>query len=83
MLKLTIRDDGRGLAEPPLGGIGLLSMQARAAEVGGPAAPVWNDPAVAATDPAIEAELERLKERVAATVRNEAAAAPETTQAQA
>jgi signal transduction histidine kinase len=35
MLKLTIRDDGRGLTEPPLGGIGLLSMQARAAEVGG------------------------------------------------
>ncbi len=35
VLKLTIQDDGRGLAEPPLGGIGLLSMQARAAEVGG------------------------------------------------
>ncbi len=35
MLKFTIRDDGRGLAEPSLGGIGLLSMQARAAEVGG------------------------------------------------
>lgn len=35
MLKLTIRDDGRGLTEPPLGGLGLLSMQARTAEVGG------------------------------------------------
>jgi len=34
-LKLTIRDDGLGLAKPTNSGIGLLSMQARAAEVGG------------------------------------------------
>lgn len=35
LLILTVRDDGRGLAEAPLGGIGLLSMRARAAEAGG------------------------------------------------
>jgi len=35
MLELIIQDDGRGLSGSPLGGIGLLSMQARAAEVGG------------------------------------------------
>jgi len=35
MLELSIRDDGRGLAEPSAGGMGLLSMQARAVEVGG------------------------------------------------
>lgn len=35
LLKLTVRDDGRGLVEAPLGGIGLLSMRARAAEAGG------------------------------------------------
>jgi len=35
ILKLTIRDDGRGIQQPQLSGIGLLSMQARTAEVGG------------------------------------------------
>jgi len=34
-LELRIRDDGRGLVEARSGGMGLLSMQARAAEVGG------------------------------------------------
>jgi phage shock protein A len=60
-----------------------LEARVRSYEVGGPAAPVWNDPAAEPVDPAIEAELERLKERVATTVRNEAPAAPETAQAQA
>jgi hypothetical protein len=60
-----------------------LEARVRSYEVGGPAAPVWNDPAAELVDPAIEAELERLKERVAATVRNEAPAAPEMAQAQA
>ncbi len=35
MLELDIRDDGRGLNVAPGSGLGLLSMQARAAEVGG------------------------------------------------
>jgi phage shock protein A len=60
-----------------------LEARVRSYEVGGPAAPVWSDPSAAATDPAIEAELERLKERVATTARSEAAAAPEVAQAQA
>lgn len=34
-LELSIRDDGRGMAESSTSGIGMLSMQARAAEVGG------------------------------------------------
>lgn len=35
ILELDIQDNGRGLAEPSTSGLGLLSMQARAAEVGG------------------------------------------------
>jgi signal transduction histidine kinase len=35
LLELDIRDDGRGLLLPATRGLGLLSMQARAAEVGG------------------------------------------------
>jgi phage shock protein A len=60
-----------------------LEARVRSYEVGGPAAPVWNDPAAEPGDPAIEAELERLKERLAATVRDEAAAAPAPSQAPA
>jgi phage shock protein A len=44
-----------------------LEARVRSYEVGGPAAPVWNDPAAEPGDPAIEAELERLKERLATT----------------
>jgi signal transduction histidine kinase len=35
VLELDIRDDGRGMPSRTHGGLGLLSMQARAAEVGG------------------------------------------------
>jgi two-component system NarL family sensor kinase len=35
MLELDIHDDGIGLAQPALNGMGMLSMQARAVEVGG------------------------------------------------
>jgi signal transduction histidine kinase len=35
VLELDVRDDGRGLSLPTAGGLGLLSIQARAAEVGG------------------------------------------------
>lgn len=35
VLELAIRDDGRGQTTPAASGLGLLSMQARAAEVGG------------------------------------------------
>ena len=35
VLELDIADDGRGLARETARGLGLLSMQARAAEVGG------------------------------------------------
>lgn len=35
LLELDIVDDGRGMAEPATHGLGLLSMRARAAEVGG------------------------------------------------
>jgi phage shock protein A len=49
-----------------------LEARVRSYEVGGPAAPVWSDPAGEPSDPVIEAELERLKERLAAASRNEA-----------
>ncbi len=35
VLELEIHDDGLGLAQPTAGGMGMLSMQARAVEVGG------------------------------------------------
>ena len=47
-----------------------LEARVRSYEVGGPAVPVWNDPAAESGDPAIEAELERLKERLAAAAQN-------------
>jgi phage shock protein A len=42
-----------------------LEARVRSYDVGGPAVPVWNESAGAPPDPAIEAELERLKERLA------------------
>ena len=42
-----------------------LEARVRSYDVGGPAAPVWNESAATPSDPAIEAELERLKESLA------------------
>ncbi|MGK2924075.1 MAG: PspA/IM30 family protein [Lysobacterales bacterium] len=42
-----------------------LEARVRSYDVGGPAVPVWSESAGAPSDPAIEAELERLKERLA------------------
>ena len=42
-----------------------LEARVRSYDVGGPTVPVWNESAGAPSDPAIEAELERLKERLA------------------
>ena len=42
-----------------------LEARVRSYDVGGPAAPVWTDSAATPSDPAIEAELERLKESLA------------------
>lgn len=42
-----------------------LEARVRSYDVGGPTVPVWTESAGAPSDPAIEAELERLKERLA------------------
>jgi phage shock protein A len=43
-----------------------LEARVRSYEVGGPTPDVWNSPAAVPCDPAIEAELERIKQRISA-----------------
>ena len=42
-----------------------LEARVRSYDVGGPDVPVWNEAGGAAADPAIEAELDQIKQRLA------------------